>query len=864
MAPSMLSLLPSRLSRTSWCHSQERAAKALSTYLQKGNCEIGQRADLTGCTPESGESGIAKGGKKVDPKNIPEEWEGEVELVSKETGEILMRASAEEVKKAVKETLDEGLTVDDLEARLADEDTKEEERLLKEKAKEREKQRAEEVEKRAKQDPYKPGGSKWQDPPARLYHATFASDKIASQGFRTADDLGGDSDVLGGSIRNGVSFTTKENAETYREGLEVAWRAAKGEIDPDDISTMLRLGSKFGLEPRAMRQILNRFDDKNKAKRTFKILQAVSLEGRKFPLFMGTNWPRTVIETSTPPQIVSIDSSGPDEWSYNPSETEWRIHDPKRIDKESLRVERVDSKSLPFYHQKNYGGHSYGCLMALLPEEARKEITDWCLENIADYHLAPEGRELTPHVTIKYGFTDDNDTTVSTLQAITKASGPIYLTIRGLRTFPEGKDGVPLVLDVDSPQLHALNSHISEVVDCVDKFPEYIPHITLAYLTQEAASLYLEESPPFVGKSVVCDTMEWTGSDDRRVSFSLSILPTFGRKSGESYFATCERDKEGHCLPSGESEAKTSDKPKQPKLEPSELSPEAKEDYAKNGTRAKAFKAWFGDWESDPENASKVIDKKTGEPEETYSVKKVFHGRTVQFDEFNKDKIGETGERVMERGPHAGNGFYFTDNQEIAENYAKIGGAQGGEVLEAYLNIRNPFRFNFRISPDSFKDWIAAAKEVAPDTFSEEKFNQEIKKRMRMERYPVGGVPTTITDDKLNSRRVWNAMEECVGSYKVNSVLSRLGYDGLVHVSQDKMGSIGQESKQNYGNVWVAFEPNQIKAVANEGTFDPSSNKINKAIPFYQKKAAPPQASKDTKVATGSNTKVSGTCQPNT
>lgn len=30
--------------------------------------------------------------------------------------------------------------------------------------------------------------------------------------------------------------------------------------------------------------------------------------------------------------------------------------------------------------------------------------------------------------------------------------------------------------------------------------------------------------------------------------------------------------------------------------------------------RTKAFKAWFGDWENDPENASKVVDPETGEP----------------------------------------------------------------------------------------------------------------------------------------------------------------------------------------------------------------------------------------------------------
>lgn len=48
------------------------------------------------------------------------------------------------------------------------------------------------------------------------------------------------------------------------------------------------------------------------------------------------------------------------------------------------------------------------------------------------------------------------------------------------------------------------------------------------------------------------------------------------------------------------------------KPEPRELSPE--EDYKQNGTKAKAFKAWFGDWENDPANASKVVDAKTGDP----------------------------------------------------------------------------------------------------------------------------------------------------------------------------------------------------------------------------------------------------------
>jgi hypothetical protein len=44
--------------------------------------------------------------------------------------------------------------------------------------------------------------------------------------------------------------------------------------------------------------------------------------------------------------------------------------------------------------------------------------------------------------------------------------------------------------------------------------------------------------------------------------------------------------------------------------------------------RTKSFKDWFGDWEKDPENASKVLDT-NGEP------LVVFHGSSREFESFN-------------------------------------------------------------------------------------------------------------------------------------------------------------------------------------------------------------------------------------
>jgi len=69
--------------------------------------------------------------------------------------------------------------------------------------------------------------------------------------------------------------------------------------------------------------------------------------------------------------------------------------------------------------------------------------------------------------------------------------------------------------------------------------------------------------------------------------------------------------------------------------------------------RTKAFKDWFGDWENDPENASKVVDS-NGEPLVCY------HGTTFDFNTFEKTIFGKFGK-----------GMYFTSYIDFAKKYAK-------------------------------------------------------------------------------------------------------------------------------------------------------------------------------------------------
>jgi hypothetical protein len=59
--------------------------------------------------------------------------------------------------------------------------------------------------------------------------------------------------------------------------------------------------------------------------------QRVSMEGRKFPMFMGSGWSDTIKSAPTDAQVVSIPTAGLKSVFYNKGETEWRVGDYKGV-----------------------------------------------------------------------------------------------------------------------------------------------------------------------------------------------------------------------------------------------------------------------------------------------------------------------------------------------------------------------------------------------------------------------------------------------------------------------------------------------------------------------------------------------------
>ena len=111
--------------------------------------------------------------------------------------------------------------------------------------------------------------------------------------------------------------------------------------------------------------------------------------------------------------------------------------------------------------------------------------------------------------------------------------------------------------------------------------------------------------------------------------------------------------------------------------------------------RKPEFKAWFGDWENDPKNASKVVDE-NGEP------LVVYHGTNQEFTIFDLNKVGSNVDYGM-----WGSGFYFSPSRSFSKGY-------GDKLMKLFLNIRNPFIKNpeKRLGSNEFKPVIGKEKSI--------------------------------------------------------------------------------------------------------------------------------------------------------
>lgn len=145
-----------------------------------------------------------------------------------------------------------------------------------------------------------------------------------------------------------------------------------------------------------------------------------------------------------------------------------------------------------------------GCLMARLnaADAARfyMEVNKLIPESEVDVESG--GYERDTHVTVLFGFQYGFKT--AQLKKFLKEQNPFHLTLGPIGSFKKKDGSGVLKVDVvDSPALHelhhALRKEFKHKVDVT--FPDYKPHLTLAYLKAGAKAFDLEGSTKFAGET---------------------------------------------------------------------------------------------------------------------------------------------------------------------------------------------------------------------------------------------------------------------------------------------------------------------------------------------------------------------------
>ena len=203
-------------------------------------------------------------------------------------------------------------------------------------------------------------------------------------------------------------------------------------------------------------------------------------------------------------------------------------------------------------------------------------------------------------------------------------------------------------------------------------------------------------------------------------------------------------------------------------------------------TRTKAFKDWFGDWENDAKNASKVVDE-NGEP------LVVYHGTSAGgFTIFNTygSNFGLFGQ-----------GSYFTDNREVSESYTAKGKGNNKQVYGVFLNIRHPLDMNSSDIADGWKDVLPddIDVEIGKDATNESIY-RSVLESFEYNEYPRSEAQEILYDLPVS-----------------------LGYDGVAHIG----GGRYNDKDGTRHRVWIAMESMQIKsATDNNGAFSDEDGDI--------------------------------------
>lgn len=202
----------------------------------------------------------------------------------------------------------------------------------------------------------------------------------------------------------------------------------------------------------------------------------------------------------------------------------------------------------------------------------------------------------------------------------------------------------------------------------------------------------------------------------------------------------------------------------------------AEKEWKEKGTDSQYFKKWFGD---------SMVKNIFGKP------LVVYHGTPEENKGFNEFK---------------GDKFYFSKSKEYAKPFTESGLTSQGQIYEAYLSIQKPLDFrkyrNQNIKP---KEFISIMKKVKVNL--SDKIIEKINELKDEQETPIFRYTRLLEKEEIEQ-------------------LKKHGYDGIIQFEFNNDKKPNGYKYDLKDTAFIAFNPEQIKSLDNQGTFDAENSNI--------------------------------------
>lgn len=244
---------------------------------------------------------------------------------------------------------------------------------------------------------------------------------------------------------------------------------------------------------------------------------------------------------------------------------------------------------------------------------------------------------------------------------------------------------------------------------------------------------------------------------------------------------------------------------------------------SRNQTKTDSFKRWFGDWQNDPQNASKVVNR-DGTPmvlyHQTASDFTIFDPKypgagtrdnETPFGIFMKssDKnIGLNGDKQMALYARIVNPLEVQDRQHLTRELEKIS-PDFSTISEEYRNLNEEYQRKVDDAGEAVRAHMLEWRKAHPDAsrraiYEDARYNE------------LSDAEDALIDEWEEEAKKMEARSKEI----ITRDLEANGYDGVI-ILYDK-GSFGRST-----DAYIALHPEQVKsATGNIGTFDRSNPDI--------------------------------------